>query len=121
VEFATRAMFTRDPRFHQGLDNLVRWGRIGHIAGASMKRRIILNATFLFAMLPSCFAQTATPATSTNKNDQKAQTKHDKKAAKANAKTTNKPATVAVTPSQEAAYALSRSTDAPKQTPPPPK
>jgi hypothetical protein len=86
-----------------------------------MKRRIVLNATFLFALLSSGFAQTTTSAPATSKTDSKVQTKQEKKAAKAKAKTTNKPATVPDTPSQEAAYALSRSSDAPKQTPPPPK
>jgi hypothetical protein len=112
-------MFAKDPASTSGWDNPHHGGRIAYTTGASMKREIILNVTFLFVVLPACLAQTTTSAPSTNKTDSKLQTKQEKKAAKDNAKTTKKPATVADAPSQEAAYALSRSSEAPKQTPPP--
>jgi hypothetical protein len=91
-----------------------------------MKRQqFLVSATLLIASLPSCFAQTAAPSSPPSKSDSAAQTKQekqDKKAAKANAKTTtNRPAKVATTPSQDAAYALSHQDEAPKQSSQPPK
>jgi hypothetical protein len=52
------------------------------------------------------------------RNDSIAHTKQEE-AAKANAETTKKPAKVAVTPSEEAAYALSRPNEAPTKSTPP--
>jgi hypothetical protein len=87
-----------------------------------MKCRIVVNATLLIALLPSCFAQTTSPPVPSSKSDSTAQTKQDKKTAKLNAKTTtNKPAKVATTPSQDASYALSHQNEAPKQSTTTPK